>query len=142
MPRLSIVKRKASRTKKGRPKAPLYRRRIREPSQDRLSDRYRLELDLAVFFQGSSLLFEGSETGLMQGIFHRAAPIPGRVDDGLVEHGTEAFQLGAVEGFLGRIQMLTQLLVATLQFAFVPFLDILGQGVLPVLLYTSDAADE
>ena len=113
--------------KRGRFGRPLYRQRIRELAQDRFANRYRLKLDLTVFFQGSSLLFEGSEAGLMQGVFHRAAPIPGRVDNGLVEHGAEAFQLGAVEGFLGGIQMLTQLLVTTLQLAFVPFLDILGQ---------------
>lgn len=77
--------------KRGRFGRPLYRQRIRELAQDRFANRYRLKLDLAVFFQGSSLLFEGSEAGLMQGVFHRAAPIPGRVDDGLVEHGAEAF---------------------------------------------------
>ena len=83
-----------------------------------------LEVKLAVFFQSLGLLLEGGEARMVQGVFHCARPIPGGVDNCLVEDVAEVFQFRAVEGFLGRAKVLAQLLEAAALLAVVPFLQI------------------
>ena len=70
----------------------------------------RLEVHLAVGFQSLGLLFEVLEAGVMQSVLNGSGPVPGRIDDGLVERGAERVELVPVEGFLVGAKVLAQLL--------------------------------
>ena len=61
---------------------------------------------------------------MVRSVLHCARPIPGGVDNCLVEDVAEVFQFRAVEGFLGRAKVLAQLLEAAALLAIVPFLQI------------------
>ena len=98
----------------------------------------RLEVHRAVGFQSLGLLFEVLEAGVMQSVLNGSGPVPGRIDDGLVERGAERVELVPVEGFLVGAKVLAQLLQTAGNFAVIPILNVvtlvLAQDVLVAVL--------